>query len=100
MAFPRLHSSDINRIQDGLQKALRTIGGSGGSPIPGTSLLKDVEVSTSGSDIPHNLGHKWSGYIVVKQDGPATIYDEESSDDGSYLRLVSSSTISVSLLVF
>jgi hypothetical protein len=87
---------DLRRVLDGRR-----------GPLDGSRLLEDVEL-TSGvtTRIPHGLGRRLRGWLVVRIDGGAAlgfVYDEQSShtdtDRFLYLRAEGYSP-TVSLLVF
>ena len=71
------------------------------SPILQGVLLKDVSVTTSGTEIPHTLGRRWNGWIVVDKTTTASVTRSDSTDETKFLKLTSSSgTITISLWVF
>lgn len=67
------------------------------------NFLPDIEL-TMGIDnhVSHKLGKPAQGYIVVKRDTNATIWDTESSNDmrTSFLNLRTSADCVISLWVF
>ena len=51
--------------------------------------------------VAHKLGHKPNGYVVVKQDKAATLYDSGTTNTTTYLYVKSSAaTVAWTVLVF
>lgn len=67
------------------------------------NLLKDVDlVSGSVNMVQHKLARKSQGYLVIKKNANATIWDSEDINDfrDSFLQLRASADCTVSLWVF
>ena len=91
--------SDIRELQYGLSTVLRPVTK---APILDGVLLEDIALSTSSTDVPHKLGRAARGYIPVKMNASANVYDEESSngDKENFLKLKASASVTVNLWVF
>jgi hypothetical protein len=65
-------------------------------------LLQSVELTTGHNTIPHTLGRTLTGWSAIRQNAAASIYDAQSSnpDPQTYLVLVASAPVTVSLEVF
>lgn len=64
------------------------------------NLIEDVTIATSATNIEHKLGVKPMGYLIVKQNANATIYNIESSTDDKFLSLQASASVKISIWVF
>ena len=91
--------SDIRELQYRLSTVLRPVTK---APILDGVLLEDIALSTSSTDVPHKLGRAARGYIPVKMNASANVYDEESSngDKENFLKLKASASVTVNLWVF
>lgn len=65
-------------------------------------ILQNVQLSVGNNAINHRLGRDLEGYIIVRQRGPASIYDMQDSNAMPALTLVlnSSAAVSVDIYVF
>lgn len=64
-------------------------------------LLKSVGLSGVEKLVPHKLGRKYQGYIIIEMDNSATIYTGSSSfDKTKFLNLQASALVNVSIWVF
>lgn len=72
------------------------------SPLSDAILLTDIPISFGDNSINHTLGQPIVGYIVVRINGPTTLYDKDSSTPNLTFILNSSSNqmINVDILVF
>lgn len=67
------------------------------------NFFEDVELTMGIVNlVPHKLGKEAQGYIVVKRDANATIWDSESTNEmkNSFLNLRTSADCVISLWVF
>ena len=66
------------------------------------NLITDVDLTTSASNITHRLGREAKGYIVVKRNANAVVYDNESSKTNktSFLKLIASASVTIIVWVF
>lgn len=70
-----------------------------------SNQINDVHVLTTGTNINHKLGKKYSGFNVVKNSSNANIYvdtanTEAEANKDSFIRLKSSSNTTISITVF
>lgn len=65
-------------------------------------LLEDVALTTAASNISHGLGRPVTGYMVIKKNANAVVYDNESTNTKKtqFLILRASATVIVSLWIF
>jgi hypothetical protein len=91
-----IHGS-VERLSDSIRRALSGITQ---SDIISGSLLTDISLSTAARRIEHKLGRKPLGYIVVKRDANAVIYDEDEQRQDLFLNLIASADVTISLWVF
>lgn len=65
-------------------------------------LLRDIVLTTSALLVPHLLGHPIDGYIVVKSNANAVVYDDEATNTikDRFIKLLASATVTVTLWVF
>jgi hypothetical protein len=90
---------NVNRIQDNVKLVLDQLGQ---VSIVNGQLLTGIQLTASGSQVPHRLGHKHTGWIVTYIDANATIYENKPNNglpDSSIL-LYSSAPCIVNLWVF
>jgi hypothetical protein len=73
-----------------------------GNPLNNASVLKNVSLLTGTNVVNTLLGRTLQGWSVVRQRGPASIYDTQDTNQSPALTLVlvSSADVSVDLLVF
>lgn len=71
-------------------------------PINSGVILKEVSLTTGDNVINHRLGRKLQGWFIVRQRGPAVIYDNQDSNNQPNLTLLlnASTNVTVDLLVF
>lgn len=71
-------------------------------PINQGLLLKDISIVSGNNTISHKLGRKLQGWFLVRQRGPALIYDEQDSNLYPDLTLIlnSSANVTIDLFVF
>ena len=71
-------------------------------PINNGLILQDIVLETGVNTINHKLGRKLQGWFLIRQRGPASIYDEQDSNQfpSRTLILNSSAEVGVDLFVF
>ena len=91
--------SDVRELQYRLSTVLRPVTK---NPVLDGILLEDIVLGTSSTDVPHKLGRAARGYIPVKMNASANVYDEESSNSNkeNFLKLKASASVTVNLWVF
>lgn len=89
---------ELNLVQDTIGEAFSQI-----SPLVYTmSLLKDIDLTAGTNFIPHKLERALQGWIVVKRNTGAVIFDEQANNKypQTSLRLNAAAPVTVTLLVF
>jgi hypothetical protein len=73
-----------------------------GNPLNNGSILKNVALKEGSNTINTLLGQPLQGWSIVRQRGPAEIYDDQDSNQSPNLTLVlvSNANVSVDLMVF
>ena len=73
-----------------------------GNPMNGVSILKNVPLKAGSNTINTLLGAALQGWFIVRQRGPASIYDEQDNNQSPNLTLVlvSSANVNIDLAVF
>lgn len=92
--------SELNVVQSNVQTMFKYLNL---SVLKDAMLLENVSIDTGLSvGIPHKLGRKPKGYIVVKQNAEANIWFSDTTEnlEKLYLTLNSSANVIVSLIVF
>ncbi len=72
------------------------------NPANQSLLLKDVVLAVGDNTINHRLGRKLQGWIVIRKNATADIYDKQSTNQMQELTLIlhSSAIATISLEVF
>lgn len=63
----------------------------------------EIPLSTTAKVIPHGLGRVPTGWIIIKKNANAVIYDDSTGvdiDKKSFIRLTASASVTVSIWVF
>lgn len=63
-------------------------------------LLKNVQLTTTATDVPHNLRREPIGWTIVRQNANATIWEQTTNLPTAFLKLQSSAAVTVSIWVF
>lgn len=73
-----------------------------GNPALQSSILKNVSLIAGTSTVNHLLGQKLQGWKIIRQRGPAAIYDNQDSNPRPELTLIliSDTAVSVDLEIF
>jgi hypothetical protein len=83
-------------LQSAIEAAFRSLDR---VPLLDGRLIENIELTTTERKIPHNLGRKPKGYLIVDTNAAATVHRSSESDD-RYLPLTSSATVTVKIWVF
>lgn len=72
------------------------------NPALQVSVVHDVKLAAGSNAINHRLGRKLQGWKIVRQNGPATIYDQQDANQMPELTLVlvSDAAVTVSVEVY
>jgi hypothetical protein len=99
--FRKVTSGDrnISQLQSNVEQAVSDVIK---APILNGRLLEDVELTSAPTRIEHKLGRKPSGYIIVKRNADAQVYDSLASEESPalFLPLISSANVTVSIWIF
>lgn len=87
--------SGTDRLASDIEKTLSAV--TDVKLLAGT-LLETIAVGTTPTAVSHKLGYKPRGWFVVDADVAASLY--RASSDASFLTLVASAPVTVSLWVF
>lgn len=93
-------SEQLDRVQANIEAALKPLVG---QPILNNVILQDIElVSGSENTINHGLSRELIGWILIKQDAGALIWDsqDDNTTTNKTLILNASADVKVSILVF
>lgn len=100
-ALPKIHSQskELMLLQTNWISKLNPVLA---NPTNQTSILKNITLRTGSNTVNHLLSRPLQGWIVVRRDGPATIYDKQASNQTPELTLVlvASAPVTISLEVF
>lgn len=100
-AFKRLYTSvfELQKLQDQVGEALDRLLAQ--PDIPKT-LVENVDLSTTYTDVVHGLSRPITRYIICRQSQPGSVYDAQAQNPfpQKTLRLLASAPMRVSLLVF
>lgn len=91
---------EVSQLSDQIEQTLDTIVS---REILDGHLITGVSVSPTGvTQVAHGLGRRVSGWVVVKKDADANVWDQESLNTlpEKYLRLTSDANANISLWVF
>lgn len=101
MSLPLVHTDDrnINQLQQNVKQVVDPLTN---NPVLLGIILEQVQLVTGSNTINHLLGRKLQGWIIVRQRGPAQIYDGQDSNLTPNLTLIlnSSADVSVNIYVF
>lgn len=101
MLLPQFQSDDTNfqLMQSKWASILNPIIS---SPANNSLILKNIHLAVGNNVIPHLLGRNLQGWKIVRQRGPASIYDNQDQQQlpQYMLTLVSSAAVSVDIEVF
>ena len=95
-------SEELDRVQRSIEETLFPV--TRASILDGNLITADI--TTSGTSIPHKLGRRYRGLIVVKRtmaDGTAftgTITEDVPLDSSIYIKLSTTANVTVTVWVF
>lgn len=99
---PRVNTDDrrLNDMQDAVESVIRKQFAT--TPIAQGKMLKDIDLSTDATTFPHQLGRALQGWIVVRSNANAAVWDLQATNKRPDLQLVlkASAAVTVSLWVF
>jgi|SRR5271165_2395003 len=89
----------INQIQQNTATILNPLSG---NPLVSGQVLSDIQLLTGSNTVNHKLGRNLLGWFIVRQRGPASVYDTQDSNEMQNLTLLltSSANVLVDLYVF
>lgn len=87
----------VERMQDSIEKSLNGLVQS--SIVSGT-LLKDISLSGTAKRVEHKLNREPLGYIIIRQNANAVIFEQDEVRKDIFLNLQASANVTVSLWVF
>jgi len=100
-AFRKVTSGDrnISQLQSNVDQAVSDVIK---APILNGRLVDDVKLTSAPTRIEHKLGRKPSGYIIVKRNADAQVYDSLANEESPtlFLPLISSADVTVSIWIF
>lgn len=99
MSVTRINTQnyELSRVQDFLANAIDRLD----SEIVNGHQIDSIDLTAGEANtINHGLGRNLRGYIVVRKDANASIWDETSSTPAKTLKLQTSSDCTVSLWVY
>jgi hypothetical protein len=72
------------------------------NPLNNVSILKNVKLTSGANSVAHLLQKPLTGWFIVRQRGPASVYDQQDNNQSPQLtlKLISSASVSVDLAVF
>lgn len=101
MRLPLIHSnnSDLNIVQT---KWKSVIDPAISNPLLSNGVLSGIVLSNGTTVIPHKLGRKLIGWMIVGINGAATIFDNQANNQtpNLTLSLTSDADVTVNILVF
>lgn len=88
----------LNRVQDRIKVFADVVAS---IPLLDGRLIQAQSVGATVTSVPHGLGRPWRGFIVVNRNADVRVWAQApGSDAGALIKLVASSTATVSLWVF
>lgn len=92
-------SQEVSNFQDNCEQVFNRITT---KQILDGLLIEDLPLTTAAKNVAHGLGRPVAGYIVIKRNANAVVYDNESTNTKKtqFLILRASATVTVSLWVF
>ncbi len=70
------------------------------NPVLDAIILKDVDIGTGATEIPHKLGRAWRGWIVTSRTSATVPYEADQTDRNKFLTLIAGSATTVDLYIF
>lgn len=70
-------------------------------PILDGVLLENIPLTVNSRQVQHKLGRRIRGWIIIKQNADAVIYDDSANyDNKTFIKLKATANVTVSLWVF
>jgi len=99
--LPKFQSEDqsVNMLQTTWSSALNPLLA---NPLSSMVVLKDIVLAIGSNTINHLLNRTLQGWIVVRQNGVANLYDDQAANplQNKTLILISDAAVTVNLIVF
>lgn len=72
------------------------------NPLNSANILKNIRLASGANTVDHLLQRPLQGWYIVRQRGPAAIYDQQDNNQSPQLtlKLNSSASVSVDIVVF
>ena len=90
-------SPELNRIQANIDTFADSVTS---IPILDGNLIKDVELSSSETQVSHKLGRKYRGWIIVDKNAQQDVWVSSTDLTQRFLALTAAGSVTVSLWVF
>lgn len=86
---------DVAKLQDRLQEFFAQFIG---NPLLNGVLLTNVSLSSTATNVEHKLGRPHLGWIIVRKDANADIWESDTTK--SFVKLTADANVTVDLWVF
>ncbi len=94
----RTENQALNRVQDNMSAVTDFIQL---SPLVGPLSLVEAEIEVTPTSVAHKLGRPIRGYIVVRQDAAANVYEPEANSSPTlFVTLQATAPVTVSIIFF
>ena len=96
----RIRTDDVQlaTMQDNVVDAFRPVEA---CPLVTGRLIESVSLSTTAADVAHGLGRRLRGWILVRTNGTATVYEPSASTlPERFVKLQATANVVVTLWVF
>lgn len=94
----RTQDVELSALQDNVVAALRPVEG---CPLVTGRLVESVSLTAAASDVAHGLGRRLRGWILVRTNGTAAVYEPSVSTlPDRFVRLQAAAPVVVTLWVF
>ena len=99
IAKVQTNNREVNQLQSNILSYLNTLGQN--ALLSGTILTEQALVNGSNT-INHKLDRKLQGWFIIRQRGPASVYDNQDNNTSPNrtLILISDADVSVDIFVF
>lgn len=99
--LPKFQSDDqsVNMLQTSWSSAINPLLA---NPLSSMVILKDVVLATGSNTINHRLNRVLQGWMVIRQNAVANLYDDQDQNplQNKTLILVTDADVTVNLIVF
>ena len=101
-AFRKIRAKEfeLNQVQDSIEQTFKSVLS---VPLLNGVLIRSINLTSGTTNrIEHKLGRNLIGYLVLRKDAPATIYDTKSSavSDKDFLLLSTTQNTTIDIWVF